>query len=363
MNGFSSDGRLDKMIMDRNTVNNVNKDEEITADNQNADRMIADEQPAVRKKKRFDYHDSIIWIILVTVFWYVLVFSMMRIIFESDIFLSLVDKIVRTEYMRNATKFTIFYYLATLPMFLGAIIYTAVTKRNRFILRSFFPQDKLRSLKLMLCGLLVGFLMNGSCILCAILNGDIHLFLNFAVSQMPLYCFALICVFIQSASEELWVRGFMYERINVRYPLWVGIVVSSVFFGLLHATNTGVTVFAVVEICVGGLMFAMSKWYAGNIWFPAGIHTAWNFTQNYLFGLPNSGLVSEVSVFGLDAATARSSLVYSVPFGVEGAVPSLVVDALVCVVCLLLAKRAGRAHELFETKVTPRKDPLGPQPI
>lgn len=334
-----------------------------TADNQDADRMIADEQPAVRKKKRFDYHDSIIWITLVTVFWYIIVFSSLTIIFELDIFTSLVDKIVRTEYMRNATKFTIFYYLATLPMFLGAIIYTAVTKRNRFVLRSFFPQDKLRSLKLLLCGLLVGFLMNGTCALCAILNGDIHLFLNFAVTQIPFYLFALICVFIQSASEEMWVRGFMYERINVRYPLWVAIVVNAGFFGMLHILNDGVSVFAVVGICIAGLMFSISKWYAGNIWFAAGIHTAWNFTQNYLFGLPNSGLVSEVSVFRLDAATARSSLVYSVPFGLEGAVPSLVINVLMCAVFLMLAARKGRINELFETQVTPRKDPLGPQPI
>jgi hypothetical protein len=216
---------------------------------------------------------------------------------------------------------------------------------------------------MLLIGLLVGFVMNGACIVCAVLNGDIFLYLNFAVKQIPFYCFALFCVFIQSSTEELWVRGFMYERINVRYPLWVAILVNGMFFGLLHAANPGATVFAVAEICVCGLSFSLAKWYTGSIWFPAGIHTAWNFTQNFLFGLPNSGLVSEISVFKLDAASAQNSLVYSVPFGVEGAVPSLVVDALLGIVCLILAIRQGRANELLQKMVTPGKDPEGPQPL
>ena len=94
-----------------------------------------------------------------------------------------------------------------------------------------------------------------------------------------------------------------------------------------------------------------------------GMHTGWNFTQSLLFGLPNSGMVSEASVFGLDAANARSSLVYDVGFGVEGAIPAVIIDAIPAIVCLLLAAKHGRLGELKETCVTPRKDPEGPQPI
>jgi hypothetical protein len=49
-------------------------------------------------------------------------------------------------------------------------------------------------------------------------------------------------------------------------------------------------------------------------------HTAWNFTQNIIFGLPNSGSVVPYSIFMLDASTARDSLFYNVGFGVEGTV-------------------------------------------
>ena len=94
-----------------------------------------------------------------------------------------------------------------------------------------------------------------------------------------------------------------------------------------------------------------------------GIHTAWNFTQNFLFGLPNSGLVSEASVFGLDAASAQDSLFYNVAFGVEGAIPAVLADAALGAVCLVLAAKQGRLGELKQKRVTPGKDPEGPQPL
>lgn len=320
------------------------------------------QQNALNSKPKLDVKNLIVWIILVTVFWYLFVLSLPGeyIFTPHGPLANLVDRI---GYMPDAMMFTVQYYLATVTAFIGIFVYTAVTKRNRFILRSFLPVRPGRTMKMLLAGLLVGVLMNFGCIVCALINGDIHLFLSFALNQIPLYVFALICVFIQSSSEELWTRGFMYERINVRYPLWVAILVNGIFFGLLHCFNDGATVFAIAEIAVCGVVFSLSKWYTGSIWFPAGVHTAWNFTQNFLFGLPNSGLVSEVSVFGLDAASARDSAVYSVGFGVEGAIPAIVADGLLGLICLILAIRQGRVKELLQRQVTPRKDPEGPRPL
>jgi fructose-specific phosphotransferase system IIC component len=87
-----------------------------------------------------------------------------------------------------------------------------------------------------------------------------------------------------------------------------------------------------------------------------GIHTAWNFTQNLLFGLPNSGLVSEVSVFKMDAMNAQSNLIYNYDFGVEGAIPAVLADALLGIICLILAAKKGRLKELGM-----RYDELHPQ--
>lgn len=76
-----------------------------------------------------------------------------------------------------------------------------------------------------------------------------------------------------------------------------------------------------------------------------GIHTGWNFTQAFLFGLPSSGLVSEVSLFHLDASTGVSNLVYDFAFGVEGCLPTLFADMAIGVVVIILAARNGRLKE------------------
>lgn len=141
----------------------------------------------------------------------------------------------------------------------------------------------------------------------------------------------------------------MYERIRVHYPLWVAIAVNGLFFAALHMANPGASALPIIDIAVCGLSFSIAKWYTGSIWFPMGIHTTWNFTQNLLFGLPNSGLVSEASVFSLDAASAQDSLVYNIAFGVEGAIPAVLADAILGIVCIVLAAKKGRLGELTQS--------------
>ena len=212
------------------------------------------------------------------------------------------------------------------------------------------PSSKSRSMKMLGMGLLLGFLTNFFCILCALIHGDIKLYPDFSVSQIPLMIFALISVFFQSTSEELWCRCYLYERISVHYPLWVAVVINGALFGVLHLGNDGITALALADLIICGLTYSLLRWYSGSIWTCFGIHTMWNFTQNFLFGLPNSGLVSEASVFHLDAATGISNWIYSYEFGVEGGVPAVFIDLLLAVVILILAKRNGRLGELLESK-------------
>ncbi len=201
-------------------------------------------------------------------------------------------------------------------------------------------------MRMLMIGLLLGFITNFFCILCALLHGDIKLYFEASTSQIPIFLFALISTFVQSTSEELWCRGFMYERLHERHPLWVSVFVNGVFFGLLHMFNPSVSVLSIAGIVVCGFSYSILRWYTGSIWAAMGIHTGWNFTQNFLFGLPNSGLISQLSLFHLDAANGTTNLIYDYGFGVEGALPALFIDALVGIVCLYLAYRNGRIKEL-----------------
>ena len=248
----------------------------------------------------------------------------------------------------NALRFVFRYYTPLIASCVFFLLVCLILKKNRFLLEGVKP--KRGSVKMLGIGLLLGFLTNFFCILCALLHGDIKLYLDFSASQIPLMLFALISVFFQCTSEELWCRSYLYDRINVHYPLWVAVLVNGVLFGLMHCFNPGVTVLAIADIAICGISYSLLRWYTGSIWTCFGIHTMWNFTQNFLFGLPNSGLVSEASVFHLDAATGISNWIYSYEFGVEGAFPAVFIDALLAVVILWCAWKKGRLGELLESR-------------
>jgi hypothetical protein len=69
------------------------------------------------------------------------------------------------------------------------------------------------------------------------------------------------------------------------------------------------------------------------------VHTAWNFTQNFLFGLPNSGIVSESSFLHLEAA--KDSLFYDVVFGIEGTLSSVIVIAVFGAAVVYFGRKKG----------------------
>ena len=305
-----------------------------------------------KKKIKFDKHDLIIWILCVTVLWYLIIFSLPLdfILFDTTAPLFFIFG-AKTTSVTDPFVFTIVFYLSTLPAFIGAFVYTRLTKKNRFVFDSFMPKHPGNTVGKLLMGFLVGFVMNFSCIVAALIHGDFRLYLDFTATQIPFFLFAFLCVFIQSSAEELWCRGFVYERVNVRYPLWVSILINSLFFAVLHVMNPGAGFLPILDIFICGLSYSLAKWYTCSIWFPMGIHTAWNFTQNYLFGLPNSGLTSAASVFHQEITSgSASNLIYDHNFGVEGAIPAVIADAVLGAVCLILAAKQGRLKELGQRR-------------
>ena len=304
--------------------------------------------------KRFK-GNNIIWIIFLVLALYIFLSGLLEAVFL---------KLVFSRKWSPAMTFILDNYAYTIVSVVVLVVVCLIIKKNRFILRSFLPKGwgkdhkvlvvedtyeptQNNTLRNLMYGFLLGFITNFTCIACAIAHGDIKLYYDFSASQIPMLLFGFLMVFVQSSSEELWCRGYMYERINIHYPLWVAVAVNGVLFGLLHSFNDGASVIGIIDIAVCGISYSLVRWYTGSIWTAMGIHTLWNFTQNFLFGLPNSGMVSEFSVFHLDAANGVSNLIYDYAFGVEGTIIAVLVDAALGIAVLLLAKKSGRLGELM----------------
>ncbi len=187
-------------------------------------------------------------------------------------------------------------------------------------------------------GLAIGFGMNALCAAAALMNGDIHLY--FDSFNPTAFVLIFIAVFIQSSSEEVLCRVFVYQRLRrvYRSPV-VAIVGNTVIFCMYHLLNPGVSPIAVASIAIVGVLLSLTVYYFDGFWCAAAIHTAWNFTQNIIFGLPNSGVVLPYSVFKLDADSATKSFAYDPAFGIEGTVLSCLVLACMTVGIIIWGRR------------------------
>ena len=204
-------------------------------------------------------------------------------------------------------------------------------KKNRYMFKKF----SLKNNKLLI-GFLIGFVMNSICILIAYLNHDIKL--TFSGGNILILLFAFFCVFIQSGCEEVSYRLYLYQRIKKIFnPIWVAIIVNSVYFSLTHSLNDGVNLIALTDILLDGIFVSLLIYYYDDIWICIGQHTAWNFTQNFIFGLPNSGLQSLYSIFRAEGLS--NSFAYDIEFGIESSIVSIIITLIGIAIVYLINKR------------------------
>ncbi|WP_299756865.1 type II CAAX endopeptidase family protein [uncultured Chloroflexus sp.] len=95
--------------------------------------------------------------------------------------------------------------------------------------------------------------------------------------------------FIQGAAEEVLTRGWMLPVISARYRPWLGILLSSLFFAVMHGLNPNVSILALVNLMLYGLFAALYALREESLWGICAFHSVWNWAQGNLFGLAVSG--------------------------------------------------------------------------
>lgn len=237
--------------------------------------------------------------------------------------------------------YTASIYAAFIGIWIVTLLFIGISGRRRAILQTLGRKSSGNNGKNLLLGLVAGLGMNGACILAANLHQDIVL--RFESVRPVSLLVIFVMVFIQSSAEELVCRGFLYQMLlkGSRRPVFA-IVGNSLFFAVLHLFNQGVTVLSILNIFLFGILFSLIVYYMDSLWCAFALHAMWNFTQNILFGLPNSGIVVPYSVFKLDAASAQNSFAYNVGFGIEGTILADAVLFAGCAALCLWGRKYGR---------------------
>lgn len=127
----------------------------------------------------------------------------------------------------------------------------------------------------------------------------------------------LLLFLLQPFAEELLFRGYLMSLLARYFNLWTALIVSSVVFALVHATNDGFSTMGFITITIAGLLFGLLFAKTGQLWLPTGLHAAWNFMQGVVFGFPTSGIrtysITTTSTSGPDWLSGGA-------FGFEGSI-------------------------------------------
>ena len=228
-------------------------------------------------------------------------------------------------------------YLGHLVILCPYIIYGLVVKEDSRYIFDVFSKDKKQNLKYSLLGGLAGLVMMGVCILAAVLNGNLEINKGTGAGA-PLFIIALFAVLIQASTEEIESRSFVFGRMKDNgVPIKAALIISSFFFSYLHAANPGFGFLPLMSIFVVGILYALSYHYFGNLCFACMAHMMWNYTQDFIFGLPDSGKPAAASIFS--STVNGSSFFYDEVFGIEGSYMSILVNIICIVLIIVIGKK------------------------
>ena len=146
----------------------------------------------------------------------------------------------------------------------------------------------------------------------------------------------LLIAFANDASgavvEEILLRAIIFRISEEALGSWWALLISALLFGLLHAGELG----AIPVALAAGILLSSAYVLTRRLWLPTGIHFAWDFMQDGVFGAAAGakGL--------LRAELAGPSLLSGGVIGIEGSILALAVVLISGLYLLLRATRQGR---------------------
>jgi membrane protease YdiL (CAAX protease family) len=126
--------------------------------------------------------------------------------------------------------------------------------------------------------------------------------------------------------EEFAFRGYLQSTLGSGIGFWPAALILSVLFGAIHLGNSGEAAFGAIMAGSFGILAAFSLSRTGNLWFPIGMHAAWDWGETYFYGVADSGLVAKGHL--LNSTFHGPNWLTGGSVGPEGSVFALVVLVL-----------------------------------
>jgi uncharacterized protein len=152
---------------------------------------------------------------------------------------------------------------------------------------------------------------------------------------------AALLLLPSAAIEELLFRGVIFRLVEEWTGTWIALAVSAAIFGAAHAANPGATWLSSIAIALeAGVLLGAAFVVTRNLWFPIGLHFAWNFFEGPVFGTQISG--RHLLTSAVTAHVAGPAIITGGSFGPEAGLAAIVPCVLAALVLLVVAIRDKR---------------------
>ena len=156
---------------------------------------------------------------------------------------------------------------------------------------------------------------------------------SLSVGTLLLFFFGFV---IQGASEEILLRGYFFVSSAACGNVPVAVFVSSGLFAAMHLGNPGVSIIAVFNIFLFGVLAALYFLKRGSIWGICAVHSIWNFAQGNIFGCRVSGMNFSTSIIN----TVENGGIWSGgAFGPEGGLGTTVILAIAIIIVTFMKNK------------------------
>lgn len=126
---------------------------------------------------------------------------------------------------------------------------------------------------------------------------------------------------------------------------WTSAVILSILFGLGHGKNPGESPIGLLSAGLAAMVFCLSLWRTGSLWWAIGFHTTWDWGQSFLYGVADSGTMVQHHL--LATHPVGKPILSGGATGPEGSIFIVVVLALASLIILFTLPR-GRYGERSE---------------
>lgn len=139
----------------------------------------------------------------------------------------------------------------------------------------------------------------------------------------------LVIFAVGAASEETLFRGYFLQTLLRSGHAQFAVAITAFLFASVHFANPDFSGLSWLNTLLAGVWFAIAYLKTRDLWFPFGIHLAWNWLQGPVFGISVSGIKDIASAPLFRATDTGPVWLTGGDYGIEG--------GLACTLALLIS--------------------------